>query len=183
MIRNSKTGYGWLATTLHWLMALLLVALFGLGLWMVSLGYYDPWYVRGPAIHRSLGVIFFALLVLRIVWRLVNPRPAFESTLAAWERFLASAMQYVLYLLMLLIPISGYLISTAKGRPVSVFGWFDVPALIQLDGFVDLLGQWHAWMAWLIIVLVVLHASAALKHHFIDKDDSLRKILGLNHNN
>lgn len=177
MLRNSQATYGLVAYVLHWLMAILLFSVFALGIWMVDLSYYDAWYVRGPNLHRSLGVLFFALLVLRMIWRLSNPQPAFEKSLAAWERFAAKAMQYVLYLLMFLIPISGYLITTAKGRPVSVFGLFELPATLQLETKVDLLGQWHEVMAWLIIVLVALHALAALKHHFFDKDDSLKKML------
>lgn len=177
MWRNSLTSYGFVAYLLHWLMAILLLVIFALGVWMTGLGYYDAWYVRGPDLHRSLGVLFFALLVFRIIWRVTNPQPAFEKSLAKWEKFAATLMQYVLYLLMLLIPISGYLISTAKGKAISVFNLFEVPATLELENKVDLLGQWHEWMAWAIISLAAFHALAALKHHFINKDNSLKKML------
>ena len=69
---NNKDGYGWVARVLHWGMALAVVAMFGLGVWMRSLGYYDPWYTRAPDIHRSVGIVLLALLVLRLVWKLMN---------------------------------------------------------------------------------------------------------------
>lgn len=177
MWRNHHEGYGWVSIGLHWLMALLLLTIFGLGVWMVGLSYTDAWYHRAPGIHKSLGVLFFTLVLVRLAWRYSNPRPAFEDALAVWEKRLALLIQWCFYLLMLVIPVTGYLISTAKGRPVAVFDWFEIPATLQLEGRVDMLGEVHETLAWLLIALVCLHLGAALKHHLIDKDKTLIKML------
>lgn len=84
-----------------------------------------------------------------------------------------------MYLLLFAIGISGYLISTADGKPISVFGWFDVPAILSDAGAqADFAGALHFWLAWSVVVLSVMHGFMALKHHFIDKDDTLKRMLG-----
>lgn len=177
MWRNTEQGYGLLAIVLHWLMAVLFLVLFALGIWMVTLGYYDQWYNRGPYIHRSLGAIFFTLLLLRFGWRLANPRPQFEASVAAWEASLALLVQWLFYCLLLLIPISGYLMTTARGSAVPVFDWFRIPATLRLPDHVDMLGNIHLYLSWLTVGLIVLHVVGALKHHFFDKNKTLVKML------
>ena len=177
MWRNDNNAYGWVAIVLHWLMAVLLVGMVILGVWMVTLSYADPWYHRAPSVHRSLGVVFFLLLLLRLAWRFANQRPAFEAGVSRRERQLALLIQAAFYLLMLAIPVTGYLMSTARGRAVDVFGLFELPATWQLEGQVDMLGQMHETLAWLLVGLLVLHVAGALKHHFVDKDRTLLKML------
>ena len=85
-----------------------------------------------------------------------------------------------MYGLMLAMVVSGYLISTADGRGVAVFEWFSVPAITDdVDGMESLAGDWHRWLGWTLIILAGLHALAALKHHFLDHDDTLRRMLGM----
>lgn len=178
MWRNTESGYGIVSIVLHWLVAAAVVGLFVLGLWMVELGYYDPWYRRGPELHKSIGVLLFAVVVLRLLWRWFNPRPRPMPGHAPWERRLAGLAHVLLYLLLFAVMIAGYLISTADGRPVEVFGWFSVPATLQgLEGQEDLAGDVHLALAVGLIVLAGLHAAAALKHHFIDRDQTLRRML------
>ncbi len=94
-------------------------------------------------------------------------------------RLAAKAGHLALYLLLFAIGISGYLISTADGKPISVFGWFDVPApLADAGAQADFAGALHFWLAWSVVVLSVMHGFMALKHHFIDKDDTLKRMLG-----
>lgn len=173
---NTTSHYGPVAIILHWLTALAVIGLFALGLWMVELTYYDSWYTEALAIHRSIGILLFVLVLLRLAWRLGNPRP--EPFGRPLEKRLAGTMHWLLYLFMFAVLISGYLISTAKGKPIDVFDWFAVPATVHdLPDQEDMAGLIHLWLAWGLIVLSSGHTLAALKHHFIDHDASLRRML------
>ncbi|MCP3662206.1 MAG: cytochrome b [Gammaproteobacteria bacterium] len=178
MIRDSTLNYGLVSITLHWLMALLLLGLFTVGLYMTDLGYYDSWYHRAPWWHKSIGLLFFMLLLIRLAWRIANVTPCDHDNHKQWERLLARFIHRVLYVLMLLICVSGYLIATVKGEGISIFGWFDLPALFtNLDDQKDLAGKTHLGLAVTLVVLVGLHALGAIKHHFIDRDDTLIRMI------
>lgn len=177
-MRNTPDGYGLVAIALHWLTAIAVIAMFPLGLWMVGLGYYDPWYRSAPAIHKGLGVLLMAVVVLRLGWRYASPRPAPPASHRRWERRAAVVMHAMLYLLLLSIGISGYLISTADGRSIDVFGWFQLPAtLTGLPNQADLAGEVHLVLAIALVTLVFVHAGAALKHYFVDRDATLLRML------
>lgn len=178
-IRNSSSRYGVVAIVLHWIVAVVIVGLFALGYWMVDLDYYHEWYKQGPDIHRSIGILLFAAMVLRVVWRLSDTVPAPLATHSRFEIVAAHGAHLMLYLLIFTAMISGYLISTADGSAISVFGWFDVPSVTgRIKGMEDTAGVVHYWATWAIVGLASVHALAALKHHLIDKDDTLRRILG-----
>jgi cytochrome b561 len=168
LIRDSAAGYGLVTRLTHWAMALGVVFLFGLGLWMVTLDYYSPYYTSAPDVHRSVGILLLILLMARFGWRLVNPRPD-DGELAPWERTASRIVHWGFYPLLLALMVSGYLISTADGRPIEVFNWFSVPSLVQRKGLEDSAGEVHEVLAYLTIALVVVHAAASLKHHFIDR--------------
>ncbi|WP_372869801.1 cytochrome b [Shewanella sp.] len=175
MWRNRSSGYGWFAIGIHWLMAMLILGLFALGLWMVELTYYSPWYKTAPFWHKGLGVLMFLLLLLRLAVRVKSTSP--KALGSALEQMAAKFTHLLLYLLPLALVFSGYLISTADGRPLDVFGLVSVPALVTFEGQEDIAGDVHALLAWSLIGLVALHALAALKHHLIDKDTTLLRIL------
>jgi len=178
-LRNTTQRFGIVSIVLHWSVAIAVYGMFALGLWMVTLSYYDGWYHQAPEIHKSVGILLMMGLVIRVIWRAVSPPPAALASYSRTTRIAAVAAHGPLYLTLFAILISGYLISTADGKPVSVFGWFDVPATLSDAGAqVDLAGQIHLWLAWGMVTLSVLHALAAIKHHFIDKDDTLRRMLG-----
>jgi cytochrome b561 len=178
-LRNSQQGYGWLAIVLHWLVAVAVIGLFSLGFWMVELSYYDDWYRRAPDIHRSIGVLLFAVVVLRLVWRWVNPSPRPLPNHKRWEVVSAHLAHLLLYVLMFVAMISGYLITTADGSSIRVFGWFEVPSVTgQIKGMEDVAGTFHYRATWALVALAGVHALAALKHHLIDRDDTLRRMLG-----
>jgi cytochrome b561 len=178
-IRNSATRYGTVAITLHWLVAAVIVGLFALGYWMVDLDYYHEWYKQAPDIHRSVGILLFATMALRVFWRLMNAKPEPLPTHSRFEVLAAHGAHLLLYLLVFTAMISGYLISTADGSSISVFGWFDVPSVTgRIKGMEDTAGLVHYWVTWAIVGLASVHALAALKHHVYDKDDTLRRILG-----
>ncbi len=180
MLRNNSHNFGLVSILLHWIMAVLLTGLFAAGLYMTSLDYYDPWYHSLPWWHKSFGLLTVFLLLVRYIWKLINVDPAPLATHQHWETLLARIIQNAFYLLILLIGISGYLISTSKGKGVAFFDWFEIPAIYgSLDEqSVDLTGMVHAYLAYLLAALVALHALAALKHHFIDKDKTLQRMLG-----
>ncbi len=181
MLRNTHDRYGSIAIALHWLVALVVVGLFGLGLWMAELDYYDAWYQRGPTLHKGIGVLLFITVALRLLWRGVNPKPQPLATHSAVEKRLASLAHTLLYMLLFAVMIAGYLISTADGRAVEVFGLFSVPATLSgLPEQEDIAGEIHELLAFSLIGLAALHALAALKHHVIDRDRTLRRMLGRN---
>ncbi len=179
MLKNSDTRYGLVARTLHWLMALLLAALFALGWYMTEISYYDPWYKVSFDLHKSFGVVALVLGLARIGWALLDPGPPLAVSMKPWERLAAKAGHYALYALLVLVPVSGYLISTADGHPVRVFGLFDIPALLPpIDGMEDIAGLVHYFLGFGGAWLVVIHALAALKHQYLDRDGTLDKMIG-----
>lgn len=174
--RNTKSAYGVVGIALHWLVALTVVGMFALGLWMVELSYYDPWYRQAPAIHKAVGILLFLLVIGRLLWRWANPSPLVEG--GRLERWTAHAVHRSLYALLFALMVSGYLISTADGSPIDVFGWFQVPAILSdRPNQEDVAGAIHMWLAWAVILLSAGHALAALKHHFINRDGTLRRML------
>jgi cytochrome b561 len=179
-IKNTPHQYGLISILLHWLVALTLVGLFALGLWMVELTYYDEWYKRAPDLHKSVGITLFGVMLLRLLWRIVNPRPGAVSTASRTEQRVAHTVHWLLYGLVFAVMLAGYLISTADGRAIEVFGLFNVPALVTgIPNMEDSAGQAHLVLAISLISLATLHALAALKHHFFDRDQTLRRMLGL----
>ena len=175
--RNTRDSYGRGSILLHWLIAAIAIGLFALGTWMVELGYYDRWYRSAPQLHKSVGVLLFALLLMRLAWRCANPRPRpIGSPLQARA---AAAVHSLLYLLLLALSVSGYLISTADGRGVAVFELFRVPATLSGgQPQADAAGQVHRLLGYALMAVSALHAGAALKHHFFDHDRTLKRMLG-----
>ena len=178
MLRNTDNGYGWPSIILHWIGAIGVIGLFALGLYMVDLDYYDPLYHQSTHWHESLGILFLLLMAVRFIWRQFNPKPKpiapnrMQAAIAHWAH-------RMLYLLMLLIPVSGYLIATADGHAVALFDWLEIPSVTgNQDGLEDTAGEVHYWLAVVAIALTVAHLGAAIKHHFIDKDDTLKRMFG-----
>lgn len=177
--RNSAERYGLIGILLHWSTALLVVVLFALGLWMSGLDLFSPWYRRAPALHQGLGVLLALLVLLRLVWRSLSPPPAPLASHGPRLRLAARLAHGLLYAGLLALVLSGYLLSTAEGRPVEVFGLFSLPVLITpWPGQRLLAAALHQWLAWGLIGLALLHALAALTHHLRDGDATLRRILG-----
>lgn len=177
--RNSSFSYGFVAVAMHWFMAVVVIGMFALGFWMVDLTYYHDWYKQGPDIHRSIGILLFGLMVVRVCWRGANKNPEPVPGQKRWEVLSAKAAHGLLYILLFVAMVSGYLISTADGSAISVFGWFEVPSVTgQIKGMEDTAGEVHYWATWALIVLAAVHAAGALKHHLIDRDNTLRRMLG-----
>jgi cytochrome b561 len=147
---------------------------------MTDLTYYDSWYNRAPAIHKGIGILLFFVMLIRLVWRSLNVIPNDDESIGKIQRHIAHSVHHILYLLLFVLMISGYLIVTADGHSVNVFGLFDVPAIISnISNMEDIAGTVHWYLALALISLAGLHTLAALKHHFIDHDQTLKKMLGI----
>ncbi len=175
-ITNNQITYGWVSIFLHWVLAISILSLFALGVWMVDLDYYSTWYHDAPNIHKSVGVLVISAMLLRFLWNQFNSKP--EGLDSPKLNLAAKAAHYFMYLLVFALGVSGYLISTAESAPISVFGWFDVPALMTpFAEQADIAGEIHEWLGYALMGLVAVHFLAALKHHFMNKDLTLKRML------
>lgn len=176
MLRNTSSSYGWVSIFAHWISAIAVIGLFGVGFWMVDLDYYSSWYKTAPDLHKSVGILLAVLIVLRITWKVMNANPAPIGNVI--EKKAAHGVHGLLYLLLFSMFISGYLISTADGRGIEVFTWFEVPGLGSfIENQEDLAGEVHEYLAYSLIGLVALHALAAFFHHIVHKDRTLIRML------
>jgi cytochrome b561 len=163
---------------LHWISGLGILGLFGLGVWMRTLDYYSSWYQTAPNIHKSIGIIMIAMIALRIILRIKFPTPAPLKTHKLWEIKIAHIVHLTMYAFLITILATGYLIGTADNRGIDVFELFEVPALFTaFNEQEDIAGFVHEWGAYILMGLIALHAAGALKHHFIDKDKTLKRML------
>ena len=179
MWRNTDSTYGMIAIVLHWVVAIIVINQFILGLWMVDLDYYDAWYRRAPELHKSIGVTLFLIMVFRLIWRWVNKKPQTISGKPWLEKRIVRIVHSILYFLIFFVMLSGYLISTADGRPIEVFGMVNIPAtLTGIEKQEDIAGNVHLILAIALISLSSFHAMAALKHHFINRDKTLIRMFG-----
>ncbi|MDO9623486.1 MAG: cytochrome b [Pseudomonas sp.] len=177
--RNTSSHYGLISIALHWLVAVAVFGLFGLGYWMVGLDYYSSWYQTAPNLHKSIGILLFAVMLVRVLWRWVSPPPASLASHDRLTRLGAKFGHAFLYLGLLVLMVSGYLISTADGRSIGVFGLFDVPATItSIPRQEDISGLVHEYLGWTLVIFAGIHGLAALKHHFIDRDRTLLRMFG-----
>ena len=177
-IKNTPTHYGAITKLLHWSIAVLIIGLTGLGIYMVDLTYYDRYYNVSLETHKALGILVLELAIIKILWSACSTSPVPAAGLKPWEKLAAKLMHLTLYAMMVLIPLSGYAISTSDGKTVSFFGWYEVPAwLPPIENLNQTASEVHYYLAYITIGLVSLHFAAALKHQLIDKDGTLRKMI------
>lgn len=170
MLKNSADRYGSLSRALHWSSAVIIIALIAVGLYMTGLAEDDPSRRNLYNLHKSVGVLSVLLLVARFVWLKISPAPELPAVFAAKERRITLGARALLYLLMLLVPISGYVMSTAAGYPVPFFGLFTMPALMgESEAVAGFAHEMHAILAYAIIAVVILHVLGALKHRLTDR--------------
>lgn len=164
------------AIALHWLIALAIFVTFPLGVYMSDLPL-SPERIKLFSWHKWLGITILVLAVLRLLWRAAHKPPPAVS-MPRWQRFSSSAVHVLLYLLIVAIPLSGWLMSSAKGVQTVWFGVIPLPDLLPKDKALGrLLTDVHETLNYTLLGLVVLHVAAALKHHFIDRDATLRRML------
>lgn len=165
------------AIGLHWLVAIALIGTFALGLYMHELPL-SPDKLRLYSWHKWAGVTIFLLVLLRIVWRLTHRPPAPPAGMPAWQRHAADAVHVLLYVLMVAVPLSGWLMSSAKGFQTVWFGVLPLPDLLDKNKELgELLATVHKTLNLSMAGLVLAHAGAALKHHLIDRDEVLARML------
>ena len=175
-VRNTTNRWGSVAQLLHWAIVILIIVQF-------VLGYRSHWATGLKKLstvvpHKSWGITILALAVLRLVWRLVNPTPLLPTNLKPWERTAAHVTHYGLYILLFVMPLTGWIASSARSFPVSWFGMVQLPDFVAPNRpLYDTLMTFHYWLSWTLVVLAVLHVGAALKHHFVLKDHVLRRML------
>lgn len=171
------TEYSRSMRLLHWIMAVIVLSLLFAGLTMVrSL---EPWQFVLLQLHKSFGTIAFILVLIRLMTRFMQPSPELPTSLPKWQRVSARASHVLLYACMLLMPLSGYLMQNAAGRPVEVFAAVTLPALLSVNLVVyGVLREIHAWISLAFIALLIMHIGAALQHGLIRRDGVLRRMAG-----
>ena len=183
MIKDTKEKLSPITVSLHWIVGLTIIALLGVGIYMEqthAYGLYD--------IHKSIGVIIFAVIMLRVVWRIINGWPEPASEYKKIEQLLSKLVHYVLLIGSFIIPFSGMIMSGMGGHGIKVFGLelvaknadpakpYDViPLNAELAGLGHTL---HGWVSYILIGALVLHIAGAFKHHIFDGDGTLKRMLG-----
>jgi cytochrome b561 len=172
----SESGYDSGARFFHWLIAILVLAMIPMGLVMANSGpgtLQNVLYVS----HESLGLTILALMLLRLLWRLTHRPPPPSAALNRFEIVASGANHWLLYLVLLAMPVSGYLFVVAGGYPLTYFDLAQIPRLMGKDkNFSELAETTHLTLQWAIYALVLLHAAAALHHHFIRRNDVLARM-------
>ena len=177
-LRNTNERFGLVTKVLHWLIAFLIIGLIWLGWYLVGLTYFDRWYNESLEWHKSLGMTVLGLALFKIGWQLYSPPPRNIGMLKPWERLGATVMHFVLLAVIVLLPVTGYLVSTSAGQGISVFRLFEVPALVgKNDALRDVAIKVHFYLAYGTAALLIGHVGAALKHQFINKDGTLKRML------
>jgi cytochrome b561 len=170
-------GYPSTSKWLHWLIAACVLVTLPVSLAMVRVG-------EGPAqdvlynFHKSLGILILVLMLLRLINRLVAGAPAPDPTLEPWQRTLSSAVHGLLYVLLLAMPVVGYVANSAYGAPTPFFGLFTLPKIAaDNQALATQLFTAHRWAGFVVIVLAGMHIGGALMHHFVHRDNVLRRML------
>ncbi|MDZ7788461.1 MAG: cytochrome b [Halofilum sp. (in: g-proteobacteria)] len=179
-LRNTSTNWGAIAKLFHWLIALCIITNLGLGYWAEGLAL-SPTKVEAFYWHKSIGLTVLWLALLRLLWRFTNPSPRLPTGMAGWERALAHTSHVLLYALMIAMPLSGWIIHSAANFPLDLYGVFPVPDIVPSStdesAIGDLAKAAHYWMFVAICVLLTLHVLGALKHHIVNRDDVLKRML------
>ncbi|MBI5918806.1 MAG: cytochrome b [Nitrosomonadales bacterium] len=174
---SKPTRYTRTAMTLHWLMALLIFAAFPLGVYMHELPL-SPTKLQLYSYHKWIGVTLLGLIVLRIVWRLRHAPPPLPEQMPDWQKRASAATHHLLYLLLVAVPMSGWLMSSAKGFQTVWLGVLPLPDLVEKNKELGVaLAELHEGLNIVLLVLVALHLAAVVKHQFIDRDDILSRML------
>lgn len=166
------------AIVLHWLIAILIICAFALGLVMTDIPGITPTKLKYFSWHKWMGVTVLALACLRALWRLTHAAPSLPASMAVWEVKSAHALHVLLYVLIFAVPVSGYFYSLAAGVPVVYLGIIPLPVLIEANEiWKPILKQAHYALNMTLLACVVLHVCAAIKHLVIDRDDVFRRML------
>jgi cytochrome b561 len=173
-ILNTNQKYGAIHMLLHWVMAFLIISLLCVGLYMKSVPYNANLYF----FHKSFGVLIFILGVFRIIWKLINKKPEFDPKISSKIRILSQLGTLGLYGLIISMPVTGILMSAFAGYTIPYFGIFEIaPFVVKNIQYAVFFKEVHEVLATIFMILILIHAIMAIVHHFIFKDNTLRKML------
>lgn len=174
--RSSPNRHGHISQFLHWLMAFLIFCMLGIGWLLPSIP--GSWKSFTIDLHKSVGITILMLLALRIGWRISQSNPALPDGLHGLQVLASKATHALLYALMFFMPLSGWAMSSASGKSLVLFDLFAIPALVEKDRALAItLKTLHGAIAYVLILVIALHVAAAFYHHFIRKDDTLKRML------
>ncbi len=173
---NTPQGFGYGSITFHWVMAALVIGLLSVGLYMVSLPS-GPDKLKIYGLHKATGMLVLMLVTLRVLWKFKNVTPSLEG-LPSWQIHAARLSHGALYFFMFAMPLIGWMLTSRAGYPISFFGLFVIPTLAEADPQQrELFALLHKYSAYTLILLILIHTAAAFKHHFVDKDSILKRML------
>ncbi|GAA4860644.1 cytochrome b [Luteimonas vadosa] len=176
-LKNTRERWGIVSQALHWLIVLLILGQGTVGLWMEDLRN-GPDKLQVYALHKSFGLTILALAVLRLLWRWYAGRPEPVPGIPRWQVSIARLSHWLLYALLLAIPLSGWLLNSAAGFPLQWFGLFDLPAIAAQDNALhELAEEIHEFLFWTLVSVAALHAAAAFHHHLFRRDATLVRML------
>jgi cytochrome b561 len=184
-LTNTQNRYGGVTQLLHWLIVALIITQWVLAELADAAGHDKAAHPAAAlhqlallARHKSIGLTIFALALVRLVWRFVSPPPPFPATMPRWQVVGARLTHFAFYALLLLMPISGLVMSAASNYPVSYFGLFTIPNVVAPDeALKEVMKERHEMLFDILLAVAVVHVAAALKHHFVDRDNVLRRML------
>lgn len=176
-LANTNKAYGLIAQLLHWLVVAGISAQF-VWAWRIDEAESIRSQFQLVNQHKSIGMTVLVLVVLRLVWRVLNRPPPFPASMKTWEMLAATAAHWLLYVLILVMPVTGWIYTSAAGFGAEFFGLFEIPDLVgQSDRLEEIFGEIHEWLAIAIVAVVSIHVLAALRHQFVLKDGLLRRML------
>lgn len=184
-LKNTATRYGAISQAVHWLIVALIIVQYVLAELAEDAGHQRTAHPAAAlqqlallARHKSVGLTIFALAVLRLLWRWYSRPPPFPAAMPRWQVNAARLTHYAFYALLLLLPMSGVVMSAASNYPVSYFGLFTIPNVVAPDeALKEIMEERHEMLFNILVTVAIVHVAAALKHHFVDRDDVLRRML------
>lgn len=177
-LRNTEQSYGSMTKFIHWAIVIAVYA-------MIAIGYLQQEMKEGAFqdqmydFHKALGLTILFVMAFRVIWRFTNVSPSLPSTVPTWQRFASRFVHLSLYACLFLMPITGWIMATASGNTPSFFGLFNLPMPgIPLNKpLAHTANEIHETVAIVLICAIVIHVAAAIKHHFVDKDNVLQRML------
>lgn len=177
MLKNTQENYGSLSKLFHWTIFVLVTLMLLCGFFMEDM----PESIQGTVYmcHKSTGILILGLMILRIFWRLVNITPELPEKTPVLEKMFARLVQILLYLSLLMMPVSGWILSTAAGKTPVFYGLITMPfpGVEVNKKLAHMAGNFHEILAYTLLILIGLHIAGALKHHFIDRDKVLKRMM------
>ena len=176
-LKNSEQGYGLVGRVNHWATALVFIASIALGMVLEGMERGDTFF-QLMGLHKGLAIVLMGLVLWRLIWLFVDRARVAQEPVAQWQSSLARAVRWLLWVGMIAMPISGWLMSNSAGHPVGFFGLFELPVITpESESIHELVETVHAVLPKLLIAAMVLHLAGALKHHWVDRDGTLSRMI------